>query len=48
MKLILSDKPLSLAMEQISGDIKMIDLSTLKISNCVGCFGCWVKTPADV
>ncbi len=45
MKLILSDKPLSLAMEQISGDIKMIDLSSLKISNCVGCFGCWVKTP---
>ena len=45
MKLILSDKPLSFAMEQISGDIKMIDLSSLKISNCVGCFGCWVKTP---
>ena len=24
---------------------RYVDLSSLKISNCVGCFGCWVKTP---
>lgn len=23
-----------------------INLSTLKISNCVGCFGCWTKMPS--
>lgn len=45
MKLILSDRPLGLDMGQLSEDIKVIDLSSLKISNCVGCFGCWVKTP---
>lgn len=46
MKLILSDTNLSLP-EFISqeSDIKYIDLSKLKITNCVGCFGCWTKTP---
>lgn len=44
MKLILSDCPLSISMEQ-DQDIKYIDLSTLDIKNCVGCFGCWTKTP---
>lgn len=46
MKLILSDINLSLP-EFISqeSDIKYIDLSKLKITNCVGCFGCWTKTP---
>ena len=44
MKLILSDCPLSVDVSG-SADIKLIDLSKLKISNCVGCFGCWVKTP---
>ena len=43
MKLILSDRSLSLPPEQ--GDIRYIDLSGLKIANCVGCFGCWTKTP---
>ena len=43
MKLILSDRSLSLPPEQ--GDIHYIDLSGLKIANCVGCFGCWTKTP---
>ena len=43
MKLILSDLPLNITI----GDdqIKYIDLSSLNISNCVGCFGCWIKTP---
>lgn len=44
MKLILSDKPVTIKIRD-NNDIKYIDLSTLKISNCVGCFGCWVKTP---
>ena len=46
MKLILSDTNLSLP-EFISQEsyIKYIDLSKLKITNCVGCFGCWTNTP---
>ena len=43
MKLILSDKPLNISIE--NKEIKYIDLSSLKITNCVGCFGCWTKTP---
>ncbi len=44
MKLIMSDKPVHI---DISGteNIKHIDLSSMKIANCVGCFGCWTKTP---
>ncbi|MGI5957862.1 MAG: flavodoxin family protein [Massiliimalia sp.] len=44
MKLILTDKPID-RMDQISQDIKYIDLSSCNIANCVGCFGCWTKTP---
>lgn len=44
MKLILSDKPLNIQVANNS-DIKYIDLSSLKIANCMGCFGCWTKTP---
>lgn len=44
MKLILSDKPVSLPITD-SDDIKYFDLSAMKISNCVGCFGCWTRTP---
>lgn len=43
MKLILSDRPLNIEIKK--DDIKFIDLSSLKITNCVGCFGCWTKTP---
>ena len=43
MKLILSDRPLHFPV--LTDDIRYFDLSTLKISNCVGCFGCWTKTP---
>lgn len=44
MKLILSDRPLKLPNEHCD-DLTWIDLSQLKIANCVGCFGCWTKTP---
>lgn len=44
MKLILSDCPLSIQLPD-QGDVKWIDLSQLNIANCVGCFGCWTKTP---
>lgn len=44
MKLILSDRHLDVT-EKEDGEIKCIDLSALKIANCVGCFGCWTRTP---
>lgn len=44
MKLLLSDRPLNAA-EIRSNDTAFIDLSKMKITNCVGCFGCWTKTP---
>lgn len=44
MKLILSDRPLKIP-TQLGEGLTYFDLSSLKISNCVGCFGCWVKTP---
>ena len=28
-----------------SDDLKYINLASMKIANCVGCFGCWTKTP---
>lgn len=43
MNLILSDRPLHLPV--LTEDIRYFDLSALKIANCVGCFGCWTKTP---
>lgn len=44
MNLILSDRPLSLQLPP-NGDSVYVDLSQKKIANCVGCFGCWTKTP---
>ena len=43
MNLILSDKQLRLPIDKDS--VEFIDLSSLHIANCVGCFGCWTKTP---
>lgn len=43
MKLILSDFPLGIDINY--KNIAYADLSSMKISPCVGCFGCWVKTP---
>lgn len=44
MKLILSDCPLPIRIPD-HADVKWINLAELKISNCMGCFGCWTKTP---
>lgn len=44
MRLILSDKPLVVG-EELQGSDRYFDLSALHIANCVGCFGCWTKTP---
>ncbi len=32
--------------KNLSDDIKIIDKNG-EIKNCIGCFGCWVKTPAE-
>ena len=39
----MSDKPLDLDLNR--EDVIYIDLSSLNIANCTGCFGCWTKTP---
>lgn len=44
MRLILSDRPFDLDLNG-QEQTKFIDLSTLRIGNCVGCFCCWTKTP---
>lgn len=44
MRLLLSDKHLQINFIE-SDKNKYINLSNLRISNCVGCFGCWTKTP---
>lgn len=43
MKLILSDRPLNASF--CRDGVRFIDLSSLNIAGCVGCFGCWTKTP---
>ncbi len=44
MNLLMSDISLNPPFEQ-NAENKYIDLSKFKISNCIGCFGCWIKTP---
>lgn len=44
MKIILSDRPLSLDLGD-RADVVSFDLSHMKIAPCVGCFGCWTRTP---
>lgn len=44
MKLIMSDRHIDTQISE-SEDLKHINLASLKIANCVGCFGCWTKTP---
>lgn len=43
IKLIVSDRPLQI--KTLGSDTKFVDLSGLSIANCIGCFGCWTKTP---
>lgn len=40
----MSDRPLDVTFRDDTY-VKYIDLSSLKIANCMGCFGCWTKTP---
>ena len=42
--MILSDCSLPIQIPE-GKEVKWINLSELNISNCVGCFGCWTKTP---
>ena len=42
--MLLTDTPLPIQFSEGSENY-LIDLSSQKISHCVGCFGCWVKTP---
>lgn len=44
MKLIVSDKSLTIPFKD-KEQIRYIDISKMQIANCVGCFGCWTKTP---
>ncbi len=44
MNLLLSDHPLPPGLPARENN-RYIDLTRLKIANCAGCFGCWVKTP---
>ena len=44
MKLVLSDRPLPLS-DSLDADTRYFDLSSCRIAHCVGCFGCWTKTP---
>lgn len=44
MKLIMSDRPLDVVIAD-PAEVKYVDLSSLKIANCTGCFGCWTRTP---
>ena len=44
MNLIISDRSITLPPKELE-KVTVIDLSSLEIHGCVGCFGCWVKTP---
>ena len=44
MNLVLSDRNLDVFKDH-HPTIQFIDLTKLNITNCVGCFGCWTKTP---
>lgn len=43
MNLILSDRPLALG--ALPADWEYVNLAERQIRSCIGCFGCWVKTP---
>lgn len=35
------------ALEQSGHDVRQLDLRTLSLRYCIGCWGCWVKTPGE-
>lgn len=45
MKLLIHDLD-NYEIKNLSDDIKIIDKKN-DIKNCIGCFGCWLKTPAE-
>ena len=44
MRLVLSDTALPAGLP-VREDWHYVDLSQLKIADCMGCFSCWVRTP---
>lgn len=42
MKLLLSDLPLN-----VNKELQYYDCSALTIQSCLGCFGCWTRTPGQ-
>lgn len=42
MNLLLTDRPLTVSLPE---GWEMVDLSQQAIAPCLGCFGCWTKTP---
>ena len=44
MNLLMTDTPIDIPFVE-SSENHYIDLSKLQITNCIGCFGCWTKTP---
>ena len=44
MRLVLSDTALPTGLP-VREDWHSVDLSQLKIADCMGCFSCWVRTP---
>ena len=47
MRLVLSDTALPAGLP-VREDWHYVDLSQLKIADCMGCFSCWVRTPGAV
>ena len=46
MRLILSDINIESLEKKLSDKNIYLNLATKKIATCIGCFGCWVKTPS--
>lgn len=34
-------------LKQKGHQVELLDLEDIKIASCLGCFGCWVKTPGE-
>jgi multimeric flavodoxin WrbA len=47
---VVAEQPLKLATEWLtarSWSVSVLRLNELEIAPCVGCFGCWIKTPGE-